>query len=442
MFTVKRVEVALLGLIALVYFGVAALYAVKTPAWQVPDEPAHYNYAAQVATRGCCPVLQAGDWNNAYLDDIKGQKFSADSVKGQLGTIQYEDHQPPLYYLILAPVYSASGGNLITMRLVSALFGIGIIILAWASVHVVFPDRPWMALGTAAFVAFLPQHVAMMAGVENDSLAELIVGGALLVGALYLCGRRIHPVILGILLGLTFLTKLTIYGPVVAIVGLVILLRARREHWTVGTLVRQAAWVLVPAVLMGGIWWVRNIATYGDVADFMAQKTHDQVVVGQPRTDDYITTHGVGGWLTAGIQTTFDSFWGQFGWMGVPMTGTIYGLMLGFTILVIVGAGIALVRGWRLLSAPQREMLVVFGATFLMALAETAVYNLKFVQFQGRYLYPGLIPLGLLVAAGLSGWASLITRRFPLARWAPVTVMLFAVLDVYVLYRIILPALL
>src|SRR5436309_10386779 len=100
---IKRIEIVILGVITLAYLGIAALYAIKTPAWQVPDEPAHYNYVAQVATNGCCPILQSGDWNNKYLNDIKDAKFSPEVVKGDLGTIQYEDHQPPLYYFLLAP---------------------------------------------------------------------------------------------------------------------------------------------------------------------------------------------------------------------------------------------------------------------------------------------------------------------------------------------------
>ncbi|MDI6834774.1 MAG: MarR family winged helix-turn-helix transcriptional regulator, partial [Rhizobiaceae bacterium] len=32
-----------------VYLALASLYAIRTPAWQAPDEPAHYNYIRQIA---------------------------------------------------------------------------------------------------------------------------------------------------------------------------------------------------------------------------------------------------------------------------------------------------------------------------------------------------------------------------------------------------------
>ncbi len=448
----RRTRLAALALIVLAYLVIAALYAVKTPAWQVPDEPAHYNYVAQVAANGCCPKLEPGDWDNAYLESIKAARFSPASLQGRLNTIQYEDHQPPLYYLLNVPIYDLSRGSLIALRLLSVVLGAGIVIAAWAGVQVVFPAQPWLALATAAFVAFLPQHVAMMAGVENDSFAELVVGLMLVAGVLYLRDgpRKIHPVILGLLLGVALLTKLTLYFPAIAIAALAVLLRARCERATMGRMLRQGAWVVIPALLFGSIWWARNIVTYGDVADFMGQKTHDTVVVGQPRTDDYIagrtvpaiSTPGIVGWLHDATIITFHSFWGQFGWMGVLMYDWIYTLMLAFTGFVIVGAAIAFIRWRRALSITQRDALILFGAAAFMAFVAFASYNLKFVQFQGRYLYPGLIPIGLFVAIGWSGWVSLILPRLRQAQWLTVGIVcLFAVMDIYVLYRIILPQL-
>src|SRR4051812_3142399 len=112
-----------IALIVLIYLVIGTLYAVKTPAWQVPDEPAHYNYVRQLATTGELPVIRPGDWDNDYLNKIKDQKFSAAALGDRLSSIQYEDHQPPLYYVLEAPVYSATQGNLSAMRLLSVLLG-------------------------------------------------------------------------------------------------------------------------------------------------------------------------------------------------------------------------------------------------------------------------------------------------------------------------------
>jgi len=78
-------------------------------------------------------------------------------------------------------------------------------------------------------------------------------------------------------------------------------------------------------------------------------------------------------------------------------------------------------RGWPgTLSAAQRDVLSVFAAVIAFVAAEYVIYNLTFVQFQGRYLYPALIPLALIVAVGLAGWTSLAESLFPAMNWLPV----------------------
>src|SRR2546421_12851096 len=83
-----------------VLFGV--LYAVRTPHWEAPDEPAHFNYVRVLAVTGTFPVLQQGDYDQAYLEEIKSEKFPPEL---SVDAIRYESHQPPLYYVIATPFY-------------------------------------------------------------------------------------------------------------------------------------------------------------------------------------------------------------------------------------------------------------------------------------------------------------------------------------------------
>ena len=53
------------SLLILIYLGLGVLYATHTPAWQAPDEPAHYNYIRQLAD-GQFPLMEAGDYDQAY----------------------------------------------------------------------------------------------------------------------------------------------------------------------------------------------------------------------------------------------------------------------------------------------------------------------------------------------------------------------------------------
>ncbi len=117
----------ILALILVVYFVLGALFAVRTPAWQAPDEPAHYNYVAYVAESGAFPVLHFGDYPSEYLEQIKTAKFPPDMP---IASIRYESHQPPLYYVLAAGAYSLARGSLLALRLLSVVLGAGSCCLA------------------------------------------------------------------------------------------------------------------------------------------------------------------------------------------------------------------------------------------------------------------------------------------------------------------------
>jgi hypothetical protein len=138
-------ERALLGLIIVLYLVIGAMFALRTPDWQAPDEPAHYNYIAQVVTDGCCPVIRPGDWQQAYQSQLTSARF-APELLNRLATIRYENHQPPLYYLLAAPVYTLGGGSLGALRLFSVVIGAGVVLCAYGVSRVVYPDQPEVAL--------------------------------------------------------------------------------------------------------------------------------------------------------------------------------------------------------------------------------------------------------------------------------------------------------
>src|SRR5207248_666198 len=91
------IRAGILGIITF-YTLFAALYATRTPAWQVPDEPAHFNYVRALADSGAFPVLQTGDYDGPYLETLKARHFPPElSVE----PVRYESYQPPLYYAFL-----------------------------------------------------------------------------------------------------------------------------------------------------------------------------------------------------------------------------------------------------------------------------------------------------------------------------------------------------
>jgi hypothetical protein len=443
----------ILLLIIAAYLLVGGLYAVYTPAWQAPDEPAHYNYVRYLAERGHFPVLHYGDYPHAYLEQIKALRFPADMP---IDPLRYEFWQPPLYYMLATPVYRLFGGSLLALRLLSVALGAGVILTAYAVVLSVRPGDGTLALGTCALVAFVPMHLTVMASVNNDTLAELLLALVLLLmirlanhttGA----GKRVsgstYLLATGLLLGLGLVTKATVYVAIpLALIALALsqyrprvlhpsdldgpdsaAVRAagvhHRRYSGVLLLARQALVLFGPALLLAVPWYVRNVAVYG-WPDWLGTLNHDAVVVGQLRTADYLASVGWATYVQNFLTTTFHSFWGQFGWMAVPMDARFY-LVLGLLCVLMLagclvfvwrGREVARLGGQRRASDPEPHAYVEVASPATAPLSSGMLllilwliltslmylyYNLALVQFQGRYLFPALIPLACFGALGL-----------------------------------------
>lgn len=442
-----------LALVVGAYLVFAGLYALKVPKWNAPDEPAHFNYVKHLATTGTLPVLQPGDYDQDYLLQLTTARFP-DSLP--VDGLRYESHQPPLYYLLGAVVYKASEGasldrQVMALRALSIFFGALLLLAVYALAGLTLPGRPLLALAATAFVGAVPMQQFLSAAVQNDSLSLLVmtlVLAVLVAGLRYGFADRL-ALVLGLLLGLALLTKVTIYGAV-PLALLAILVRRRWQvrpdlasgGTTGGTLTfsvsrpaaglgRQLALVGGPALLVSGWWFVRNALTYGWL-DPLIQARHAAAVVGQPRTVyswqglEYLAT------------TTFQSFWAQFGWMGILVDRRLYQALLLLTVIGTVGLAVWL---WRLTSGrersdrPARWSLSVLGLSFFVVLGEFLYYNLTFIQAQGRYLFPALGPIGIFFAGGL---LALAPRRLA---WAGAVALwlAFLVLDYLCLFRFVAP---
>ncbi len=424
--------------IVLGFWIAGALYAIYTPAWQLPDEPAHYNYIRQVAEAGCCPLIETGDWSSEYLAQLTGGRF-APELLGELESIQYEDHHPPLYYLLASLVYRLTNGDLISLRFFSVALGAGLVLLSYLISRRALPAQPQVALGVMALVAFLPQHMHMLSAVNNDALAELLVGLVLLWLLRYLDGDDVPIWQLGLLVGLALLTKLTIYF-LALLAPLAIWLKWRNSGEAPGSLLRALAVYVLIAGFIGSVWWLRNISVYG-FPDFLGLAAHDRVVADQPRTADYISEHGGGLYLAQMLGTTFKSFWGQFGWMALPLDQVLGGWVYrGFGLLMLAGLSGALLASRRgEIAAASWVLLLV---TVSIALLQFGYYNIEFQQWQGRYLFPALIPIALVLVYGADAWRARLLSRWAATRWlTPLALSSLFVLDLYLLARVIVPGL-
>lgn len=385
----------LLLVIVAMYVALAVAYAWATPRWQNPDEPAHYNYAREIADHGRLPVLQAGDYDQTDLERLKASRFAGNP---DVSRIRYESYQPPLYYLVSGLVVAATPGeawDLHAMRLLSIVSGVLILVVIFSIGRAVAPDQPDLALGAVVLIALIPQHVAMTAAANNDALGELLLGMMALTAILRVRGmaERRFVAIGGLLLGLALLTKITAYtGALLLLVGEFAAWRLRPQASS-GPWRTLAALALV-AALISGWWFLRNGLEYGS-GDILGLARHDQVVIGQPRTEWGLKA------LRHCATVTFQSFWAQFGWMGVPIDSRLYWLLALLSLTALCGLVLLKFRlAWRL-PRWQTWSLGLLALQAALIAGVMLVYNLTFIQAQGRYLFPASAAIGVFGALGL-----------------------------------------
>jgi len=398
-------------LIITVYVVTATLYAVWTPAWQNPDEPAHFNYIREIWDTRRLPVLQMGDYPHQYLEEIKAAQFPEEM---SIAPIRYEFHQPPLYYLLAAPLFGLSEGwpldaQVLALRLLSVAFGAALLWVSYRLFSLVFPDRPQVVLLATGFAATVPMHVALSAAVNNDTLANLWTAAAiaLLLGALRAEQTRNDAALkywgwAGVAMGLGMLTKTTAYAAIP--VALIALIAQARRKPSLRAFAARALVLFGPALVLNLPWYVRNVMTYGG-ADILGLQRHNAIVLGQPTTAEWLARLGWSGVAKEFIVTTFRSFWAQFGWMGVLIDQRIYQALALLSLVVFLGLLLYLLRvrvNRHLLTPFQWRALGVLGLWLLSTTLLYIWYNVQFVQHQGRYLFPALPAIALAAALGFT----------------------------------------
>ena len=361
-----------------------------------PDEAAHLVYVRAMAEKGHMPVRHDKDYPT------------------------YEWHQPPLYYSLVS---LAHGGGPRAVRWATLLLGVLGIWVIFLAARRIFPDDPALAVTAAGFAALLPMRQAITSAVGNDVLIELLFSATLLVIARGFHGgfTAARAITLGACIGMALATKAT--GILLMPVLLVSLLLFRKEGESWKNVLRGAGWVLFVAVLLPAGWYARNWRLYGEVTpvksfmrEFEQTKTADEFIgkrgfladawSGEMRPADNITRAQYLGLLA---NWTFRSFWaaytppGMAAEQGIPFFLPPAFYLAGTLILApsIIGICALLINRRSLLTRSQNHVLLLCAITLLLVVGSFVAFTWTFFQAQGRYLYPAMLPISLLFAAGL-----------------------------------------
>lgn len=443
-------------------FAIAALnfacWALITPPFHAPDEVDHFAYTQSLVERGEAPsrnpATPRARWSSAQTLALEDESFFSDHQVG--------DTRPPwtaraqtlyranaaaahpssadgggnetaathgaIYYAALAPAYrlasSSPFSQLTLMRLTSALIGALTVVFAYLLARELAPGRPWLGVLAALLVAYQPMYGFISGAVNND--VGVNAGAAALELLLILMLRRGVTLRLGLLTGgllvalpIVKQTALSLY-PVLALALIAIVHRHHRRAdargWAgmaaaaiaLGALSRALSGVFHPTVASaaGGPSPPEAGTAASSVGEALAHPLDYLGYLWQsllPRlpfmTEHFPTTH------FPAMVIFVERGWGAFGWYDVFFPHRLYYVLLAAMIAVPVLGLLALRREWTFARRNAVELaLLVLMPLAVVAGFEAAFYTpdaRPFIAEFGRYAFPAIAPLAVLVVASL-----------------------------------------
>jgi small subunit ribosomal protein S36 len=407
-----------------VLFGLLLLlFSVLFPTYRGPDEPQHVDLILAVRHDLRYPEFDERFVSRPIVDSLRLVRFAGLSRNlteqeaiprsrrpsfSELGPDEPSDmpnqmpQHPPLYYALMGAV-SAGVSSLVPGseswsfdRVVALLRLLNVVLLLPLPLISFLVARrlqwtPHAAVGASVVPLAIPELTHIGSVVNNDNLLTLLIAvlTLLLVKAATGDSSTATAVWIGIIGGLALLTKgFALFVPLW--VAAAYLLSPDRVRGRL--VVRRLGLAIAVSAVVGGWWWLRNIILFETVQPGLAQTVSPSPGF-EPRPV---------WWAGAFVWRMVQRFWGWFGWFDVKMS-TI--AIVTATAVALVAIVVAFVRGGRPWSRAHLMLLLapVFGIALIVAYGAYGVYRRGgHGGIQGRYLFPGVVGLAVLIALGLT----------------------------------------
>ncbi len=425
-------------LILLIFPLLGAFYSLKIPVWEAPDELLHFQYAAFVSDNArlprsydevllssrsplyyvlLAPVLRAFDRSDLQQTTHPNEEYRwADITYGGPLVMRHDwvKEEFPWGGVVLA---------LHAARLLSVLIGMLAVYAALKVGEEVFGVGSWSAAGVAALCAFLPSFVFMSAIVHPDVLATAL-GTLSLWRALVLIRRPtpVNAVLAGSFAGLLALTKESgvVFGVVVFIA--VATLAGRERMRKVLTL---AVFSSMAFGVISGPWFLTTWFRYGDPFGWGAVVTGPwaKYVLTTAVTPLVIVSQMTEQWSPQSL--FWHTFVMAFGHLDIYGPSAIYIAAYGVLAVAMGGLAVAGLRNWTRVKEWCPQTAVLGAALGGMCLVAAQFGATMATGAHGRYVFPALSVLGVIVILGLRGL--LPGRQEKIAAVAPMMLLVLAV---------------
>jgi len=388
-------------LILIAYFILASWYSVTIPLGEAPDEAPHYSLIRYVAReRGYPTGEEEHEAFQAPLYYALGALVTFwidtdDFVIKANSDFSFTDPEAPQNLLLhtSAESFPYRGWALAwhLVRLLSVIMGAVTVGATYALAKEIFPRDPSIALGSAALNAFIPAYLFISSVANNDNLAAMLSSLILILMVRLIKGKGSlrSSLLLGPLLGLGVLTKMSLLAFIPTALVVIVLL-ARRLGLRQGA--KISGTVFTPFLLISGPWFLRNQTLYGDPLGWA------QVIrLNAP----WLGPFSAAEWLDF-FSDLYRSFW--LSWIGIELDILVHVVLALGVLISLGGLGVLVLRrkeqeppAPRLLSLLALQTALVFAALLRWA---TVVDGAD----QARLLYPALSPMVLFLFLGWRRW--------------------------------------
>ena len=385
-------------------------YSLLTPAFEGPDEIAHYIRAKQIADTGYLPhfgqqtpplyYYVAGPFLKTidYPDDLYGVERRPDFhlkywpkmdmnrfLHGEEEIFPFTDSARAVHYL----------------RILSILCGVVTIIFTYKIAQLIFKQDKWLPLFTMATVALIPKFVFINSVVHYDVLAWSLFSALIYFLFRYVDDQnnKKYLIYVGIFSGLAILTRqhaVIIYG-IVLVIFLFLLLS---KQYDLRKFFKNYVIFAVTALAVGGWQYLQRII--GDTANrpfeisnLIIQHVKSELVVPWERGFYFLFQYG------RTHARLFDHLWGRLGWHTIVPSDEF--TKFGNALIYVAAAGLFLIFVKKISLSQKLErnhIMMIFTIVGFMTFFFIA-YNFVTGSGDVRYTFLSIPLYGILFTIGL-----------------------------------------
>ncbi len=415
-------------LIAFVLFSI--LWTFIVPPLQTPDEQAHLRYTQFIVEQHRIPnssdikdkdLIEDSESIESFIEETQADRifhnrsyhfdfWSKDKTDIDGINASHLFNHPPLYYIwgsVIYTLFSDLGlkGIMYSIRISNILFSLVIFIYSYRSALILFRNK-WVQYFLVAAVNLWPMFMFIKAGINNDILVVCAFTATVYSLLKFIKAKNLNKMdylVLSFWVFVGCLSKAQ-YITIIPIVVLVVFLHLKKSFDF-----RNILAFIIPIIPVI-VYFVWNYMEFGGVFPNPAGKpgiVQDNFFISEGGCWGLSLSHYFRLLFYSRLYSVFMGFVGNFGWLDTLLPKYIYMFFFVFMIVSVMGYVINVVLDLKSKTSKKEDLLLLSVAIslelFYVFLFLRTYLRSCYDSFptQGRYYFPLILPLFLIVCLGL-----------------------------------------